>query len=89
MLKRISVACDGIKCTKVLSDIFLTGFFGFLRLAPYSLTTFDHSRHLTGQDLFFNHKLVKIMVKWTKSMQNRDTVQVICLPKLKHPSICP
>ena len=76
---------------KVFRAIFLTGFFGFLRLsnlAPHFLATFDYTRHLTGQDLSFNDKLVKIMVKWTKTMQNRDTVKVICLPKLKNSVIC-
>ena len=92
MLEKISVACDSLKSAKVFRAIFLTGFFDFLRLsnlAPHSLATFDYTRHLTGQDLFFNHKLVKIMVKWTKTMQNRDTVQVICLPKWKNSLICP
>ena len=92
MLEKISVACDSLKSAKVFRDIFLTGLFGFLRLsnlAPHSLATFDYIRHLTGQDLFFNHKLVKRMVKWTKTMQNRDTVKVICLPKLKNSLICP
>ena len=85
MLEQISVACDGFKCAKVLRAIFLTGFFGFLRLsnlAPHTLTLFDHSHHLTGQDLFFSHNLVKVMVKWTK------TVQVISLPKVKNRSGC-
>ena len=55
-------------------------------MAPHSLTAFDHSRHLTGQDLLANHKLVK----WMKTMQNRDTVKVISLPKLKkNRLVCP
>ena len=86
MLEKISVACYSFKSPKVFRAIFLIGFFGFLmlsNLAPHSLATLDYTRHLTGQDLFFNHKLVKIMVKWTKTMQNRNTVKVICLPKLK------
>ena len=92
MLEKISLACDELKFSKVFRAIFLTGFFGFLRLsnlAPHSLATFDHTRHLTGHDLFFSHELVKIMVKWTKTMQSRDTVQVICLPRLKNSVICP
>ena len=92
MLERISLACDDLQYRRVFRAIFLTGFFGFLRLsnlAPHSLTTFDHSRHLTDQDLFFSREFVKILVKWTKTVQNRDAVQVICLPKLSNPIICP
>ena len=62
MLEKISLACESLKSPKVFRAIFLTGFFGFLRLsnlAPHSLATFDYTRHLTGQDLFFNDKLVK------------------------------
>ena len=91
MLEKISLACENLEFPKVFRAIFLTGFFGFLRLsnlAPHSLATFDHTRHLTGQDLFFNDKLVKLMVKLTKTMQNRDTVKVICLPKLTNSVIC-
>ena len=92
MLSKISLACDDLECPQVFRAAFLTGFFGFLRLsnlAPHSLTMFDPSRHLTGQDLFFSKKWVKILLKWTKTIQNRDTVQLICLPKLKNPVICP
>ena len=72
--------------------VFLTGFFAFFRLsnlAPHSLATFDASRHLTGHDVFFTKKFVKILIKWSKTIQQRDTVQCITLPKLRDSSICP
>ena len=64
---------------------FLTGFFPFFRLsnlAPHSLSSFDPSRHLTGHDVFFTKKFVKLLIKWSKTIQSRDTVQCITLPKL-------
>ena len=57
-------------------------------MAPHSLAGFD-SRHLTGQDLFFPRKLMKILIKWSKTIQTRDVVQVVSLPKLKNKLICP
>ena len=54
-----------------------------------SLVVFDPSRHLTGQDVFFNKKLVKVLIKWSKTIQTRDVVQVVSLPKLKNKLICP
>ena len=51
--------------------------------------TFDPSRHLTGQDLFFTKNLVKVLIKWSKTIQNRDAVQVISLPKVSNRVICP
>ena len=91
-LEKISEACHDLTSGKVLRAVFLTGFFGFFRLsnlAPHSLAGFDPSRHLTGQDLFFTKKLVKILMKWSKTIQTRDVVQVVSLPKLKNKLICP
>ena len=85
MLEKISRACNDISFSEVFRAIFLTGFFGFFRLsnlAPHFISTFDPSRHLTGHDLFFTKKLVKILIKWSKSLQDRDKVQVISMPKL-------
>ena len=77
MLQRILQSCDQLNFPEVFRAIFLTGFFGFFRLsnlAPHSILTFDPSRHLTGHDLFFTRKLVKILIKWSKTIQNRDVV---------------
>ena len=90
MLERISQACEQLNFPQVFSAIFLTGFFGFFRLsnlAPHSILTFDPSRHLTGHDLFFTKKLV--LIKWSKTMQDRNTVQVISLPRVSNRAICP
>ena len=87
-----SRASDGFKRAQILRAVFLTGFLGFFRLSnvvPHSLTSLDLSRHLICHDLFFSHKLVKIMIKWSKIMQNRDAVQVISLSKLKNQLIRP
>ena len=91
-LEKISLACQEFNCGQVLRAVFLTGFFGFFRLsnlAPHSVSGFDPSRHLTGQDLFFTKKMVKVLIKWSKTIQTRDTAQVISLPKLKNRIICP
>ena len=91
-LESISTACDTFHCAEVLRAVFLTAFFGFFRLsnlAPHSISAFDSSRHLTGKDLFFTKKLVKILIKWSKTMQTRDVAQVVSLPKLKNKIICP
>ena len=92
MLQQISQSCDQLNFPEVFRAIFLTGFFGFFRLsnlAPHSILTFDPSRHLTGHDLFFTRKLVKVLIKWSKTIQNRDVVQVISLPKVSNRTICP
>ena len=92
MLEKISRACDDISFSQVFRAIFLIGFFGFFRLsnlAPHSILTFDPSRHLTGHDLFFTKKLVKVLIKWSTTLQDRDRVQVVSLPKIANRIICP
>ena len=87
MLQQISQSCDQLNFPEVFRAIFLTGFFGFFRLsnlAPHSILTFDPPCHLTGHDLFFTKKLVKVLIKWSKTIQNRDVVQVISLPKVSN-----
>ena len=91
-LQAISSACSDIQSGQVFRPIFLTGFFAFLRLsniAPHSLRSFDPSRHLTGEDVFFSKKFVKILLKWSKTMQTRGKVVFLSLPKLSDHLICP
>ena len=67
-------------------------FFGFFRLsnlAPHSLNTFDFTRHLAGGDVFFEKNMVKMLLKWSKTIQTRDQVKVISLPRLGSSHLCP
>ena len=92
MLKRISRLALTFKQGRIYKAIFLTGFFAFLRLSnlcPHSLATFDPSRHLTGADLIFTKSFVKVILKWSKTIQTRDSVQVITLPRLTDQDLCP
>ena len=79
-LEKISAACMTLLVAKSFKFL---DFFRLSDLAPHSLAGFDPSRHLTGQDLFFTRTLVKILIKWSKTIQTTDVVQVVSLPKLK------
>ena len=92
MLKRISRMALTFKQGRIYKATFLTGFFAFLRLSnlfPHSLAAFDPSRHLTGSDLIFTKSFVKVVIKWSKTIQNRDSVQIITLPRLQDQDLCP
>ena len=92
MLKRISRLALTFKQGRIYKAIFLTGFFAFLRLSNlcrHSLATFDPSRHLTGADLIFTKSFVKVILKWSKTIQTRDSVQIITLPRLIDQDLCP
>ena len=87
----ISLACDLVTSPQVLGAAFLLGFFAFFRLSnlvPHAVGEFDFTRHLTGDDIFFTSKYAKVL-KWSKTIQTRDRVQCLTLPKLSNRSICP
>ena len=76
----------------VYKAVFLTAFYGFLRvsnLAPHFRLTFDFSRHITAGDVIFAKIFVKIIIKWSKTNQNRNNVHVFSIPKLKDSNLCP
>ena len=88
----ISMACDLLSSPQVYRATFLLGFFAFLRLSnlvPHTRADFDHTRHLTGNDVFFTDKYLKVLIKWSKTMQTRDKVQCVTLPRLKIKLLCP
>ena len=92
VLKHLISLCSSIKMGAVYRAVCLTGFFGFLclsNLAPHSVATFDPTRHITAGDVFFTKKFVKILLKWSKTMQDRDKYQILSLPKFKSHLLCP
>ena len=72
--------------------VFLLAFFGFLRLsniAPHSLTSFDPSRHLCAGDLIFAKHFLKVILKWSKTIQDRNKVHLLTLTRVKGLKLCP
>ena len=91
-LIRMIRLCDSLANAETLKAIFLTGFFGFFRLSnltPHAVGDFDPTRHITGGDVFFTSGTVKLLLKWSKTIQMREQVKLITLPKLKMCEICP
>ena len=91
-LMKLIKACDGLESPFTYKAIFLMAFFGFLRisnLAPHSLSQFDPSRHLTPSDIVFKKSTMTVALKWSKTIQTRDRVHTIVLPKLGSSILCP
>ena len=63
--------------------------FRLSNLAPHSFSAFDFTRHLAGGDIFFDKNMVKILAKWSKTIQTRDQVKIISLPCLGRNPVCP
>ena len=92
VLKHVVSLCDGLFMRFVYEAVFLLGFFGFLRLsniAPHSLASFDPSRHIAAGDVILTKTHVKVIIKWSKTNQNRDKIHVLSLPRIRASSICP
>ena len=91
-LKRLTLLCDEIQFGFVFKPVFLIAFFGFLcisNLAPHFVSAFDPSRNITIADVTFHSQSMQIAIKWPKTLQYRDKVHTITLPKLKHSPLCP
>ena len=71
---------------------FALSFYGFLRISnvvPPSKKTFDATRQLTRGDVTFSSQGVKLFIKWAKNLQRTQQSQVILLPIMSNPLICP
>ena len=56
---------------------------------PHSLVSFDSSRYLTGADVLFAKQYVKLVIKWSKTIQTKDLVQILTLHRLLDKKLCP
>ena len=92
LLNDIVIQCDTMYLGKIFKAVFLLAFFGFLRLssiAAHSLTSFDSSRHLCAGDIIFTKCFLKVIIKWSKTIQSRDKVNLCSLPRSKGSRLCP
>ena len=67
-------------------------FFSFLRLSnllPHTANKFDITRHLARGDIIFTSFGAIVIIKWSKTMQNRRDTCTIAIPSLGCLKICP
>ena len=88
----ISISCDILTDPIIFRAIFLTAYFGFLRMsnmAPHSLKKFDSSKHFLRRDVQFLPPGVHLRIKWTKTLQDNSSHHIVQLPLLKNIYLCP
>ena len=76
----------------ILIPLYILAYFSFLRLSnilPHTVTTFDSSRHLSKGDVILAQNQVLLIIKWSKSMQNRQQISTLSLPMLDSSPLCP
>ena len=91
-LYHISVSCDILSDPVLYRVIFLTSFYGFLRMpniAPHRAKQFSKHRHFLRQDVFFAEPGAHLIIKWTKTLQDHRAHHIIQLPSLQNPLLCP
>ena len=88
----ISITCDRLSDPLLFRPIFLTAFYAFFRMsniAPHSKKAFDPTIHILRQDLIFAPPGVHILVKWTKTLQDRRGHHMVQLPAINNMYLCP
>ena len=86
IMHSISVACDILSDPPLFRAAFLLAFFAFLRMsniAPHPKLAFDPYRHILRQDVLFLHPGAHILLKWTKTLQDRSAYHFDQIPKLE------
>ena len=77
---------------KLLFPCTFFSFFSFLRLSniiPHSVASFDLTRHLARSDIIFAHDTAVILIKWSKTIQDRKKTTTISIPNLGKSPLCP
>ena len=70
----------------------LVAFFSFFRksnLLVKSITSFDSNLHLCRQDATFTEDGVSLAVRWSKTIQYRQRILHIALPRIPGSPLCP
>ena len=58
-------------------------------IAPHSSKNFSKQHHFLRQDVIFGPPGAHLVLKWTKTMQDRKSHNIIQLPTIKNKYLCP
>ena len=92
LLEKIIQACHQFKHPPVFQALYAFCFFSFLRLSnilPHSVATFDSSRHLCRADVIFGDSKALVVIKWSKTLQDRCRTTIVTIPVLGQSLLCP
>ena len=91
-LQAMALQCDRMHMGHICKAAILLAFFSFLRisnLVPHTISGYDPLKHLARGDIIFGPPGINLLVKWSKTLQNKDKVKVLKIPSLGKSSLCP
>ena len=91
-LTKIIQTCESFKFLVVFRSLYLLCFFSFLRLSnilPHFVPTFDHTRQLARADYIATSQGAILLIKWSKTLQNRKDIATIPTSLLGDTLLCP
>ena len=92
LLEAIVQTCDMFRFPIIFKSLYLLCFFSFLRLSnilPHSVPAFDHTRQLARADYIPAANGAVLLIKWSKTLQNRKDIVTIPIPSLGKSLLCP
>lgn len=92
LLKNILYVLSGLSNAHSIRFLLLLMFFTMLRqsnFCPQSLRKFDHTRHMTRQDVSYDSRGLSIRIKWEKNLQTATAATEVVIPPTADPAMCP
>ena len=92
MLESIVQQCNKLPHAEIFQPLYLLSFFSFLRLSnilPHTTKTFDPTRQLARGDFILSTNNAVLLIKWSKTIQDRRKSVTIPLPSLGNSPLCP
>ena len=92
LLFQIVQECQKLPFPLIFVPLYLLTFFSFLRISnilPHSTTSFDKTRQLARADIILQDQGAVVLVKWSKTIQNRRDVATVSIPSLGKSPLCP
>ena len=92
LLEKILLLTQTSQFSIQFTALYSLAFFTFLRISnilPHSTVTFDPTRQLARGDVIFTYHGANVIVKWSKTIQNRTDIHTIPIPILGDSILCP
>ena len=92
LLTAIISICDTMWMGQIFKALYLTAFFSFLRvsnLVPHSIKAFSPIEQMSRGDVLFATPGIHLLIKWSKTIQTRDTIRILKIPSLGSSPLCP